>query len=173
MKISLLLLLFFGAIDSYAQTKLDSLIVIKVNEYRSQKGLGNLIWENCLKPLTNQHLNYMVTTRTVPLDHSQTQKTKFGRTFKDFNERVEYILKEEYIYVGEVCLAAQKEGLDLDSLAGKLVDIWKNSPSHNEGLLKSYVNGVYVVHKYANSLNTNVGTFHNDYVYCVLNTILK
>ena len=173
MKRSLLLIFFIGAIDSYAQTKLDSLIVVKVNEYRIQKGLGILLWENCLKPLTNQHLNYMVTTRTVPLDHSQTQKTKYGRTFKDYNERVEYILKEEYIYVGEVCLAAQREGLDWDSLAGKLVDLWKNSPSHNECLLKEYIKGVYVVHKFANTLNTSVGTFKDDYVYCVLNTILK
>jgi hypothetical protein len=43
----------------------------------------------------------MVETSTVPLDHTQTLKSSFGRTFNSFDDRVNFVLTEPYEYVGE------------------------------------------------------------------------
>lgn len=170
------LFLFFFLFEytvAQAQTVLDSLIVEKVNAYRIENGLIPLKWDNCLKTFSNQHLNYMVVTRTVPLDHCQRIKTKYIKRFENFDDRVKFIMKDNWTFVGEVCLAIPVDNADIDCLAEKIVEGWKRSPSHNLGLLKDRPEGVYVAHQFANSLNTKVGTFHNDYVYCVLNTRLR
>jgi uncharacterized protein YkwD len=147
--------------------------LVEVNNYRVKNNLSLLVIDKRLKPLVTQHLNYMVESHTLPLDHSQKLNTKYPKKFNDFTERCDYILKEDYTYVGEVCVVAIEES-DLNILAKKIVTLWINSPSHNEALLKSYIKGAYVKTSKSNMYVTNNGdVFKDKYIYCTLNTILE
>lgn len=173
MKTLFFILFLFLSVFSFSQTKLDSLILVEVNNYRLKNNLSQLVIDKRLKPLVVQHLKYMVETNTLPLDHSQKLNTKYQKKFNNFTERCDYILKEDYTYVGEVCVVAIEES-DLNNMAKKIVTLWINSPSHNEALLKSYIEGVYVNTSKSNMYITNNGdVFKDSYIYCTLNTILE
>ena len=168
-----LLVLFFVVQKNISQTKLDSLVMVEVNLYRSSKGLGILTVNKVLKPLVDQHLKYMVETTTVPLDHSQLLTTKYPKKFKNFTERCDYILKKDFIYVGELCVATLVDG-DLEYMAKKIVRLWISSPTHHEALLKGYIQGFYVKTSKSNKLTVNGSSvFEGDYIYCTLNTIVE
>jgi uncharacterized protein YkwD len=167
------LVLIFLTNTIISQTKLDSLIMVEVNQYRISKNLSIITPDVVLKPLANQHLTYMLTTNTVPLDHSQLIPTKYPRKFKDFTERCDYILKNsDYTYVGEVCVATLIDG-DCEYMAKKIVTLWINSPSHNEALLKEYIKGYYIKSSSSNKLIVNDNIIIGNYIYCTINTILQ
>jgi len=124
-KILILLLL---SVSCFAQTKLDSLVFNKVNEYRASKGFSKISWDTAAFKASKCHSDYLVTAITVGhlekvkgLEHSWNRFAYFGG--KSDN-------------VGEIVLVNSKnfkddDVLKLNKLADILVKQWKDSPDHN------------------------------------------
>lgn len=139
------LILLFISFSCLAQTKLDTLVFNKINEYRVSKGLNKLLWDTIAFKASKCHSDYLeglaaktnyktITTghseSTKGLEHSWNRYAYFGGVFKS---------------VGEIVLTNSLNFKDNDaSKLTKLVDIlvkqWKDSPEHNKIMITSNYN---------------------------------
>jgi uncharacterized protein YkwD len=119
-----------------------------------------------------QQLNYMVETYTVPLDHTQKIKTSYPATFNTYSERINYIHKYDYNYVGENLYGAVYKGTP-EEVSTEIFNAWVNSPRHNELLLDSNPTGIYVDYRITDKMIVDGVTYICcDIIYCVL-TVYK
>ena len=117
-----------------AQTKLDSLVFVKVNEYRISLGLNKVEFDNiCYKSAENQ-ASYLFKNDSI--GHSQNN---IG--FETPNKRYIYFGGNEHASTAEVSNSVGKINLEdndtmkLDKLATKVLDAWKSSEYHNAILI--------------------------------------
>lgn len=115
-------ILVFGLIPivSFSQN-INELLYLKINNYRKELGLKKLVIENKAKIANDQQLKYMVETSTVPLDHTQTLKSSYGRTFNSFDDRVDFVLTEPYEYIGENLIGIVYDNTNLSSIINNLI----------------------------------------------------
>jgi uncharacterized protein YkwD len=166
-----LILFIFISFVGFTQS-LNTLITQKVNKYRIQNHLKPLVVSDSAKLLSTQQLNYMVETSTVPLDHTQKLKTSFTQTFNTFTDRVNYVYKFQYKYVGENLYGAVYEGTE-EQVAEDVFKSWVKSPLHNSVLLDPNPTGIYVDHQITQRMVVNGVVYACcDFIYCVL-TIYK
>ena len=170
MKSLLILFLFFFSFG-LTQT-LNELVIKKINNYRKEYGLPSLVYAPEAKLANDQMLNYMTQTCTVPLDHSQRIPTSFPVTFETFQERYEYLYKNtSCIALGENICSFVDLKTD-EERANKIIDLWKNSQSHNALLLTLRFTGICVSNKTTNKIIVDGITFNDKIRYCVL-TVYK
>jgi uncharacterized protein YkwD len=118
-----------------AQTKLDSLVFVKVNEYRISLGLNKVEFDNiCYKSAENQ-ASYLFKNDSI--GHSQNN---IG--FETPNKRYIYFGGNEHTSTAEVCNSVNmnfkvNDSVYLDKLATLIVDAWKSSFEHNKILINS------------------------------------
>jgi uncharacterized protein YkwD len=118
-----------------AQTKLDSLVFVKVNEYRISLGLNKVEFDNiCYKSAENQ-ASYLFKNDSI--GHSQNN---IG--FETPNKRYIYFGGNEHASTAEVCNSVNmnlkvNDSVYLDKLATLIVDAWKSSFEHNKILINS------------------------------------
>ena len=118
-----------------AQTKLDSLVFVKVNEYRTSLGLNKVEFDNiCYKSAENQ-ASYLFKNDSI--GHSQNN---IG--FETPNKRYIYFGGNEHASTAEVCNSVNmnfkvNDSVYLDKLATLIVDAWKSSFEHNKILINS------------------------------------
>ena len=160
-------LLFFNIVNS--QT-INDLLYVKINKYRKENNQKELVVCEKAKISNTQQLEYMISTSTVPLDHTQITETKYGKTFNSFNERIDYIYGDGYKYVGENLI-----GLYYDKTKNEMVDeifnLWKNSSGHNEVMLSDEPVCFYINSKVSNKMIVNGFEYLSDgFIYCVLTT---
>ena len=116
-----------------AQSKLDSLVLVKVNEYRISLGLNKVEFDNiCYKSAENQ-ASYLFKNDSI--GHSQNN---IG--FETPNKRYIYFGGNEHASTAEVCNAVNTNlkvdnDMYLDNLAKLIVDAWKASFEHNKILI--------------------------------------
>jgi len=116
-----------------AQTKLDSLVFVKVNEYRISLGLNKVEFDNiCYKSAENQ-ASYLFKNDSI--GHSQNN---IG--FETPNKRYIYFGGNEHASTAEVCNSVNMnvkvdDTMYLDKLATLIVEAWKKSPDHNKILI--------------------------------------
>jgi uncharacterized protein YkwD len=167
----LLFLFIFISFIGFSQS-LNTLIIQKVNRYRVQNHLKPLVVSDSAKILNVQQLNYMVETSTVPLDHTQKIKTSYPKTFNTFTERINYIHKHGYNFVGENLYGAVYQGIP-EQVSSEIFNAWVNSPTHNALLLDPNPTGIYVDCKITQRMVINDVVYSCcDFVYCVL-TVYK
>ena len=149
---------------------INDLLYQKINNYRLQNGLSPLVVSQNAKIVNDQQLKYMIETSTVPLDHSQLIETKYGHTFSTFQERIDYVYKKPYLYVGENLVGMQYKNLD-ESVAEKIFQLWVESPKHNEIMLSTEPTGFFINYKVSNQMIIGNSVFDNiKVIYCVLTT---
>jgi len=118
-----------------AQSKLDSLVLIKINEYRVSKGLNKVDFDTvCYKAADNQS-SYLFKNDSV-VGHEQKN---IG--FETPGKRYIYFGGNENASTAEVCNIVNninlKDGdtMKLTKLATDIVEAWKKSPDHNKILI--------------------------------------
>lgn len=159
--------IFFIFFHSFGQT-VNDLIIKKINQYRKEYGLTPLKYSSEAKLANTQMLTYMVETFTMPFDHSQKLQSSFGQTFDNFTDRITYLYGYNYNYIGENLCTFDDKKTD-EERANRVLEIWKNSPSHNELLLDTKYDGVCVGSKVSNTIYYgNVLYRNNPTFYCVL-----
>jgi uncharacterized protein YkwD len=166
-----LIFFIFVSFVGFGQS-INSLIIQKVNKYRISNHLNPLVVSDSAKLSNQQQLKYMVETYTVPLDHTQKIKTSYPTTFKAFNERINYIHKYGYNFVGENLYGAVYQGTP-EQVASEIFSAWVNSPRHNELLLNPNPTGIYVDYKITHRMVVNDVVYSCcDFIFCVL-TVYK
>lgn len=161
--------LFFFVTIGLSQSINDHLYK-KINDYRKSLGVHELFVDNRAKVFNDQQLNYMIQTSTVPLDHTQKIKTKYPKTFNTFVDRVNYIYKDDYEFVGENLISIFYEGND-EEIAEKIFNLWLASPSHNLGMISKKPVGFYINYRVSNKLITPSTEIDGAKIlYCVLTT---
>lgn len=154
-KIIIILLLLIN-ICGITQTRLDTLIFNKINEYRLSKCLKELKWDIVAYKSSEHHTKYLVDkdfysgkkffeaakylptgTDTIFLKQNVTYPHREDDVrFSTFGKRYEYY-GGKCVYGGEVIggnMACCKEDdlLKDDKLAKEVINGWKNSPAHNK-----------------------------------------
>jgi uncharacterized protein YkwD len=114
-----------------AQTKLDSLVLVKVNEYRASKGLNKVEFDIVSYKSAENQASYLFKNDSV-IGHDQNN---IG--FETPGKRYIYFGGNKNASTAEVCNTVNTN-LKVDSdnnLAKLIVDAWKNSFEHNKILV--------------------------------------
>lgn len=159
----LIFLFLFLSLTTFSQTKLDTILFNKVNEYRVSKHLKELKWDISSYKATQHHTLYLVVNNyNSPKNLLKLiKKDRFSTTSIILQPLIKYPHQEDstifnspsdrykhygghYEYIGEVIAVINKNLNDSDSLKFEKLSIeilngWKNSPEHNEILLTSNV----------------------------------
>jgi uncharacterized protein YkwD len=117
-----------------AQTKLDSLVLVKVNEYRTSKGLTKVDFDTVSFLSADNQANYLFKNDSI-VGHSQK-----NTGFETPNKRYIYFGGNERSSTAEVCNSVNtnlkvNNDMYLDNLANLIVDAWKSSFEHNKILI--------------------------------------
>jgi len=152
-KILFILLVLISNLSS-SQTRLDSLLLNKINNYRSSKGLNSLIWNDSLYSVADNQSEYMFLTNEI----LHNQKMYDSTILKSFlpepifiNRFLKHINPNIFRMVGENLVSHKLESynnINLDSLSNELLLSWINSPSHNKLLLDSTMCEAAICNKY-------------------------
>ena len=118
-----------------AQTKLDSLILEEINNYRLSLGLNKVEWDqNCYLSSNNQ-AEYLFKKNTQVWPNLYI--THNGDVLPTPNDRYKFYSKsKDHRYVGEIiCIFSinfDKDNIDYKKVAKKAFEEWKSSPDHHE-----------------------------------------
>lgn len=134
MKKIISILFLFLSVSVFAQTKLDSLVLVKVNEYRVSKGLNKVEFDTVSYKAAENQASYLYKHDSV-VGHEQNN---IG--FETPGKRYIYFGGNKNASTAEVCNNVNTNlkvdnYIYLDNLAKLIVDAWKNSFEHNKILV--------------------------------------
>jgi uncharacterized protein YkwD len=117
-----------------AQTKLDSLVLVKVNQYRTSLGLTKVEFDTVSYLAADNQASYLFKNDSI-VGHSQNN---IG--FETLNKRYIYFGGKQHASIAEICNAVDTNlrvdnDMYLDNLAKLIVDAWKGSFEHNKILI--------------------------------------
>ena len=141
MKNLLLSLIFLCSLGVIAQTKLDSLVFKKINEYRVSNHVNPLVWDETLYPAANFHSTYLVELNKLDKDTFTVTHFQNNDKFKTPNQRASYFLKRD-VKVSEctnMCGFGFGKWATLEYAANSVLDTWKKSPKHNAAILSKNI----------------------------------
>ena len=133
MKKIISILFLFLSVSVFAQSKLDSLVLVKVNEYRVSKGLTKVQFDTVCYKASKCQATYLVKKQIV--GHDQDTKG-----FETLVKRLKAFGKVNFLKAGEVCNFAKinfnvNDTLGYDKLTSLILELWKTSPEHNKALV--------------------------------------
>ena len=116
-------------LNVYAQTDLESLLFKKINDYRVEKGLNRLKWDEGTYKSTQIHTKYMVKNKT--LCHTENSETP------DFTDRIRLFSDKKWSYGIENVNMVSTNHTDnsIDEISDEILLSWKNSKPHNKAML--------------------------------------
>ena len=155
-----------------AQTKLDSLVFVKVNEYRTSLGLNKVEFDTVSYLAADNQASYLFKYDSI-VGHSQNN---IG--FETPNKRYIYFGGNERASIAEVCNAVDTNlkvdnDMYLDNLAKLIVDAWKNSFEHNKILIDSKYKFAGVSTKVKDSSTGVKNWTHYDIKSTMVFTVMK
>jgi uncharacterized protein YkwD len=133
MKKFISILFLFLSVSVFAQSKLDSLVLVKVNEYRTSLGLNKVEFNKICYKAAECQATYLAKKQIV--GHDQDTKG-----FETLDKRLKFFGKTNFLKAGEICNFVPinldvKDTLGYDKLANKILESWRTSPSHNKALI--------------------------------------
>jgi uncharacterized protein YkwD len=123
------ILLTVLTLNVYSQTDLESLLFQKINEYRVEKGLNSLKWDDATYKSTQVHTEYMI--KNNKLSHTENSKTP------SFTDRIGLFSDKNYIAGIENVNKVYYTGNSIDKISDKILSSWKRSKSHNSAMLST------------------------------------
>ena len=130
MKLINTIILLLISVLSFSQTKLDSLVLSKINSYRVSKGLNEVAFSTVDFKAANHHSNYLLGKGFI--SHTEDKLT-------NPSDRYIFFGGDKYASVGENVLSyninIKDNDIPLDKISTELVDLWKKSSGHNKILL--------------------------------------
>ena len=136
MKKIISILFLFLTTTLFAQSKLDSLVLVKVNEYRTSLGLNKVQFDTISFLAADNQASYLFKNDSI-VGHDQKN---IG--FETPDKRYTYFGGNKNASTAEVCNNVNtnlKVNNDtyLNNLAKLIVDVWKNSFEHNKILINA------------------------------------
>ena len=133
MRFTQTLFLLLISIVSFSQTKLDSLVLVEINSYRSSKGLDSVVCSAINFKASNHHSKYLV--RTGKIGHTED-------TLVSTSDRVKFY-GGKCTHIGENVTSLSLNFKDsddkfLNKISKDIVKSWINSPDHNRILLSDF-----------------------------------
>jgi len=134
MKKIISILFLFLSVSVFAQSKLDSLVLVKVNEYRTSLGLNKVQFDTVSFLAADNQASYLYKNDSV-VGHDQNN---IG--FETPGKRYIYFGGNKNASTAEVCNSVSmnfkvNDTDYLDKLATLIVDVWKKSLDHNKVLI--------------------------------------
>jgi uncharacterized protein YkwD len=123
------ILLTVLTLNVYSQTDLESLLFQKINEYRVEKGLNSLKWDDATYKSTQVHTEYMI--KNNKLSHTENSKTP------SFTDRIGLFSDKNYIAGIENVNKVYYTGDSIDKISDKILSSWKRSKGHNSAMLST------------------------------------
>ena len=144
MRYIITLILIITTFLSYSQTKLDSLILNEINDYRLSKGIERVDFDTIAFKCSSVQSNTMSVKGYI--GHNN-----YGE-FKTLSDRFKFFGGDIRNYkIAEVCnfisINAKNDSVYLKKIAIKVVNSWSNSEEHNKILLDIKYNFVGVSSK--------------------------
>ena len=114
----------------FSQNSVEILILDKINEYRIENGVSELIWCKDSYNAAKKHNNYLIKNKLIT--HREKSNTP------TISSRLEYYGVEWYS-CGENCTSTFYDLKDNDEqIAQSIFNSWRDSKSHNENMLSEY-----------------------------------
>lgn len=160
----LIVIAFFAiTFSSQAQTRLDTLIFNKVNEYRAENDLSKIQWSTAAHCVAENQAEYC--SRVKYVLHDQTDTTVNDSTFQiepDFARRftkcgiggdstIHTIAENLLVFVD----TTDNQDESFEVIAEKTLIGWKTSPSHNTMLLMKDLKFASIAHVISDSYIKN------------------
>ena len=118
------LLVLISSINLYSQTELDSLVLVKINEYRISLGLDKLEFSKESFLASQHHTKYMINVGEIGhIENSETPKA--------YHRLLKYGV-DNFTLVGENCTTINMNGQTIFEMSESIFNSWKESPSHNK-----------------------------------------
>jgi len=167
MKKILLILSILLTTLSYGQTKLDSLIFDKVNEYRISNGLSSWVWDSKVFLIAEKHNEYQVKISNI--SHYELQDVSDHVEVSRLGHRFDSVFTN-WLRCGENIAVVNTLDLSVEEIATTTLEMWIASPPHNRTLLQrtKYKSGAISSHKSTNWVES-VYEHSNSWVYVTLN----
>lgn len=156
MKFLCTLILALTTVSTIAQTKLDSLVFNKVNEYRISMGLSKLKFDTTCFKAASLHTKFL--TKTDKVGHKED-------TLIDTKDRLGFYDKtHKWTIINEVAISTNINLNKSDSIDEKLsiliVNSWEKSIKHNEALLDNlFCSGVECIVKVTPTGISNINNY--------------
>lgn len=134
------IILIFGLISPticFTQTKLDSLILEKVNYYRIENGLTTLKFTSIGQCVAENQVDYMI--HSGCMNHEQIEDVDGFEIEPDFAKRNVKCgvdtLDSETTYMEVLSSVRDTSDSSIEEIATKVVEGWKSSEGHNFAIL--------------------------------------
>lgn len=124
------ILFVFISVLVMAQTKLDTLVFNKVNDYRVSNNIPMLKWDTTCFNASRIHTDYLAKTGKVGHTEDSLKETK--DRLRVFDKRGKWTI------INEIAVSVNlniKGEVDFEKLATAVVEKWKSSRDHNVALL--------------------------------------
>lgn len=120
------LLLTVVSLTTYSQSKLDYLVLKRVNQYRTELGLNTLKFNDTLFLIAEHHTDYIVKVG----ERTHTEKSDTPNPYDRF---CKYGLRRGFTELGEIiAFATYVENKSLNDVAEYIFQQWKGSPGHHK-----------------------------------------
>jgi hypothetical protein len=120
----------------WAQTPADSLLFVRINEYRAEAGLGPVVWDSCLYRAAQYHTIHMA--RVDKVLHRQPSKGLKDNWNMDPSDRMEHFCARpgmRLIHKQEIVDSFMgSHSPDIEEIVGRLIWGWDYSAAHKEVL---------------------------------------
>jgi uncharacterized protein YkwD len=137
--ISILFLLF--SLSVFSQSKLDSLVLVKVNDYRVSLGLNKVVFDTVCYKAAKCQSTYLANIyiasgmKKYTMGHGQDVKG-----FETSVKRLNAFGKYKFLKTAEICNFEfinfnVNDTLGYNKLATKILELWKSSPAHNQAII--------------------------------------
>ena len=117
------LLVLISSINLYSQTELDSLVLVKINQYRVSLGLNKLEFSKETFLAAQHHTKYMINVGEI--GHKENSETP-----NTYHRLLKYGV-DNFTLVGENCTTIHMNGQTILEMSESIFNNWKESPSHN------------------------------------------
>ena len=176
MKKIIIILTFLVSNQMFSQTKIDSLIFVKVNQYRVENGLCELRWSNEAYNVAKNQSEYCVRLKDINHEQLDSVGSDFSiePTFKKrFNNGGIKTDGDDWLIAENLFVIVDTNSNRIDSLeyiANETLISWKNSPIHNEVMLIENINFASVANSIGKSRKKTIFDFDTmSYYVSILN----
>ena len=161
-----ILIIIFSQVSGYTQTAIDTLVLKKVNAFRSEYGLLPLAFDINLQCVASNQANYCAKVGCAC--HDQYFEVDGIPAEPDFEKRflvcgsdtanTKVIMME----ILAIVIDTTSDGSEsMESIANAVVTGWKNSPEHRDAMLIRQITRVGVAHSLGDKLIEYIGMDEN------------
>lgn len=140
MKTIIYIILFIINLNLSAQTKLDSMLFNKINEYRVSNGVNEIAWDTNIFKAANHHSTYLkllnYDSLKTTITHTENVDVDGFDELLEFFDRFDKYTDKRNIFIAEnITGTLRKKTFEVEKIVDIIINNWKNSIEHNKIML--------------------------------------